>query len=67
MNRKVDISFFCRKPLKNYHFSAENFYSELFKKKLEGFNINKKIYLSTARVFSEGFIIVFGLALIKRR
>ncbi len=42
MNRKVDISFFCRKPLKNYHFSAENFYSELFKKKLEGFNINKK-------------------------
>ncbi|MAY90759.1 MAG: hypothetical protein CMN00_06220 [Rickettsiales bacterium] len=43
MKKKITISFFVRKPLKNFHYSIENFYEELLKLKSNKFLIEKKI------------------------
>ena len=43
MKKKITISFFVRKPLKNFHYSIENFYEEILKLKSNKFLIKKKI------------------------
>ena len=43
MKKKITISFFVRKPLKDFHYSIENFYNELLNFRSNKFLIVKKM------------------------
>ncbi len=57
MKKKITISFFVRKPLKNFHYSIENFYNELLNFKSNKFLIVKKQLPLESKGFTKRAII----------
>ena len=61
MKKKITISFFTRKPIKNYHFSIENFYKELLnfkEKKIE--IIQKELPFESKGILKRVYLIIWS-------